>query len=96
MSELIEFRVRPVTRYIVTRFENDGNGACGGSGHGEFDNYETAHAVAYALCKADHERKGWPLDDDRIQYPKLEIERLSVAGTDYTALHAVPIEGNRD
>ena len=75
-KELIEYRVRPVTRYIVTRFEMtaDGGGNVGGgsAGGGEFDNYETAYAVAYALAKADHERKGWPIGDERIQYPRRE------------------------
>jgi len=76
-EELIEYRVRPVTRYIVTRFERSGNGAScigggGGGGHGEFDNYETAYQVGYALAKADHERKGWPLGDERIQYPEYD------------------------
>jgi hypothetical protein len=71
MSELIEYRVRPVTRFIVTRYErNDKMGSVGGCGRGEYDNYDTAFEVAYALAKADHERKGWPLDDERIQYPQ--------------------------
>lgn len=65
----IEYQVRPVTRYIVTSYHQDGN-AADGRGHGEFDNEETAYEVGYALCKADHERMGWPLDDERIQYPK--------------------------
>lgn len=70
-QELIEYRVRPVTRYIVTRFERSADGAsANGGGRGEFDNAETAYAVGYALAKADHERKGWPLGDERIQYPQ--------------------------
>jgi len=74
--ELIEYRVRPVTRYIVTRFERDVVGShC--AYQGEFDSDKTAYAVAYALCKADHERKGWPIGDERIQYP-LPIEASSV------------------
>jgi hypothetical protein len=68
MTTLIEYRVRPVTRYVVTRYEADG--AAAGSGPmGEYANEETAYAVAYALCKADHERLGWPPGDERIQYP---------------------------
>lgn len=77
MSEptLIEYRVRPVTRYIVTRFEGHGPGGQAGSnasvcGRGEFDNADTAYAVGYALAKADHERIGWPIGDERIQYPR--------------------------
>lgn len=71
-NELIEYRIRPVTRYIVTKFEQDENcGSVGGLG-GEFDNYESAYQVAYALADADHKRKGWEPGDERIQYPKYE------------------------
>lgn len=72
--ELIEYKVRPADRFIVTRFESKnedgGAGRVGSRALGEFHNQETAHAVAYALCKAEHERLGWPVDDERIQYPK--------------------------
>lgn len=71
--QLIEYRVRPVTRYIITRYEQTEavNGACsaGCSSLGEYDNGDTAYAVAYALCKAEHERLGYPIGDERIQYP---------------------------
>lgn len=71
MSELIEYRVKPVTRYIVTRFEKREGGVCsiGSIGRGEFDRADIAYEVAYALAKRDHESKGWPLDDPRIKYP---------------------------
>ena len=69
----IEYRVRPVTRYIVTRYEQTFGGAAsvGGSvaGRGEYDNEATAYEVGYALARADHERLGWPLGDERIKYP---------------------------
>ena len=70
--ELIEYRVRPVMRYVVTRYEEDitGPAKCSVSTAGEFDNAESAHAVAYALCKAEHERLGWPPGDERMQYPR--------------------------
>lgn len=68
MQDLIEYKVRTVTRYVVTRFERRGDsGGCAGCG--EFDNFDTAYAVGYALCKAEHDRLGWPLDDKRIRYP---------------------------
>jgi hypothetical protein len=75
METKIEYRLRPVTRYIVTRFESefDPSGRCASSGrsteHGEFDNWDTAYAVGYALAKAEHDRLGYPLDDERIIYP---------------------------
>lgn len=75
MTEKIEYRVRPVTRYIVTRFE-DGIAHAPGvpSGPmsrqvGEFDNATTAYAVGYAACKLEHDRLGWEPGDERIQYP---------------------------
>lgn len=72
MKELIEYRVREVPRYIVTRYEEEHTGdkcSAGSSVHGEFDNFDTAYAVAYALCKAEHDKLGWPPGDERIQYP---------------------------
>lgn len=89
METKIEYRVRPVTRYIVTRFEQEYDPAgisasAGFTGEkGEFPNFDTAYAVAYALCKAEHERLGYPLDDERIKYPapgpgeKLDRTRLN-------------------
>ena len=74
-DELIEYRVKPVTRYAITRYERavvgdekaQSSSVCG---RGEYENAEVAYEIAYALAKADHERKGWPLDDERIQYPR--------------------------
>lgn len=79
METFIEYRVRPVTRFIVTRFEKVGGehvapnarniGSVGSVGNGEFNNADTAYAVAYALARADHERLGYELGDPRIRYP---------------------------
>jgi hypothetical protein len=96
---LIEYRVRPVTRYIVTRFEgyasNVEGGAAGGSGsvcgRGEFDNAETAYEVGYALAKADHARMGWPIDDPRIQYPQHLEPDVTVKEVD-SQHFSVPVE----
>lgn len=70
----IEYRVRPVTRYIVTRWEgtDDPRAACsnGSSTLGEYDNADTAYEVGYALCKAEHDRLGYPPNDERVQYPR--------------------------
>lgn len=66
----IEYRVRPVTRYIVTRFHQEGDGGSAGiDTKGEFGNEEIAYEVAYALCKHEHRQLGYPLDDERIKYP---------------------------
>lgn len=65
----IEYRVRPVTRYIITRYETDSDSGSV-EGRGEYDNADVGYEVAYALCKAEHERLGWPEGDPRIQYPE--------------------------
>lgn len=53
MSKVIEYRVRPVTRYVVTRFHSEGEGPVRGMAGcetcGEFDNMERANTVAHAL-----------------------------------------------
>lgn len=69
----VEYKIRPVTRYIVTRYsETNGPGGkdAGSSCKGEFDNAETAYQVGYALADRDRETLGYVLDDDRIQYPE--------------------------
>lgn len=75
----VEYKVRPVTRYIVTRYESgdeQGKGSC--SCHGEFDSVYVANEVGYALCRAEHERLGYPAGDERIRYPEGVIEDPSV------------------
>lgn len=70
--EKIEYRVRPVTRYIVTRYHSDpANGAGSVGGMGEYENPQVAFEVGYALCKAEHDRLGWPVGDERIKYPSI-------------------------
>lgn len=53
----IEIRVRPVTRYIITRYEfedrPDGRNSGGSVGLGEFDNWNNADLVAKALAAAE-------------------------------------------
>lgn len=76
----IEYRVREVTHYIVTRYYETSDGSTGGSEQkGEYDNRDIAHEVAYALCSEEHRRLGLPLDDDRIQYPRKFPEFEQVA-----------------
>lgn len=78
VDTFIEYKVVPVTRYHITRYSKslspcrtgemtEGEGSCG---KGEYDNFDTAYEVAYALARSDHERMGWPISDERIQYPK--------------------------
>lgn len=66
----VEYRVKPVTRYIVTRFHGDDN--CGGvEQRGEYDNGEVAYHVAYALCRVEHEKSGEPIDSENFTYPTI-------------------------
>lgn len=66
----IEYRVREVTKYIVTRYHETASGVTGGSEvAGEYANADSAYDVAYALAQAEHRRMGWPVGDPRIQYP---------------------------
>lgn len=68
----VEYRVRPVTRYIVTRFYKDDQGGCS-EVKGEFDSQEVAYQVGYALAKAEHQVLGYPVGDERIQYPEFAL-----------------------
>lgn len=82
----IEYRIKPVTRFIVTRWEDPKSGspephnvACARQLGNEYANADMAYVVGYALCRAEHERLGWPLDDERIQYPRHPKEENAVA-----------------
>jgi hypothetical protein len=79
--EKIEYRVRSVTRYVVTRFhESVGEGTGSSSVVGEYGNTDIAYSVAYALCKEEHNRLGYPLGDERIVYPKVIYGHLNCCG----------------
>ena len=69
----VEYRVRKVERFIVTRYEEGQNEAGpwkASTTHGEFENSGTSYEAAYALASAEHTRHGWPVGDERMQYPK--------------------------
>ena len=65
----VEYRVRPVTRYIVTRYHEDEVGLAGCDFKGEYGSEEVAYEVGYALAKEEHQRLGYPPGDERIKYP---------------------------
>lgn len=71
----VEYRVREIKRFTVTRHEmhvdSKGLESCGANRQigSAYDNFETAYAVAYALCQKEHQDLGYPVDDQRIQYP---------------------------
>lgn len=67
----LEYRVRKVERFIVTRFTRDDESSPATvEVRGEYENADVAHEVAYALCKREHEILGWPVGDMRVQYPQ--------------------------
>lgn len=58
MNKIVEFKVRPVTRYIITHYEGSSVSNLGSSSVvGEFDNFE--HAVKTAQCLYDC----YPIED---------------------------------
>lgn len=75
---MIEYKVRPVTRFMVTRFEasnsvdENGKANCGVGSRclGTFDSEEVAYNVAYSLARADSERLGLPPDSMEVIYPE--------------------------
>ena len=88
----IEYRVRPVTRYIVTRWEEGDDGRSGSvCDRGEYDNAHVAHEVGCALAKADQDRLGYPPGDMRIIYP----EPLIVAPDGFPDSFGIPKAGRR-
>jgi hypothetical protein len=78
MTIQLEYRVKKVNRYIVTRFaQSEGQNVGSVENRGEYDNDEVAHEVAYALCKREHEVLGWDIGDQRVKYPQREYETNS-------------------
>ncbi len=88
-SGRVEFRVREVTRYIVTRHDErtaDAQGKLGTSPSstremGEFDNYNIAFDVAQALARAETTYRGVPIDHDSVIYPKHKSVENAVPDT---------------
>lgn len=71
---MIEYRVKPITRYVVTRYEDASSGGyeqpATVTERGTFDNHDTAFAVAHALCNHEHCASGEPLDSMSFIYPR--------------------------
>ena len=74
---MIEYKIKPVTRYIVSRYHQDGR-AAGADVRGEFDNEEMAYQVGYALCKAEHDAAGTHLGDTDFIYPSRPSEANAI------------------
>lgn len=67
----IEYQVRQAPRFYVTRYHEGTDGSAGCEAKGVYDNAEVAHEVAYALCKAEHDRLGFAPGDERVKYPTM-------------------------
>lgn len=69
---MIEYKVRPVIRYVVTRYASE-PATSGFSGNsrviGEFDRKDTAYHVGYALATADRERLGLAPGSMEVIFP---------------------------
>jgi hypothetical protein len=80
---IIQYKVKPVTRYIVTRYEASGDeqfGKVGTETCGEFDNYRKANSVCQALAKAEllpEQGEGVHLIQYRLFSPECDIEELT-------------------
>lgn len=83
----IEYRIRAVERYIVTRFEEDTEFRNAGSRQigGEHDNAEVAYQVAYALARKEQEDLGLPPGDMGVIFPERLEPSVQEAGN-YRAL----------
>lgn len=75
----LEYRIKPITRFVVTKYEEWGEPDNSPSQSaltrnvseaGTFDNPDMAWEVGYALCKERHRLIGWPPGDESIQYPE--------------------------
>ncbi len=68
----IEYRVKRVERFIVTRHEDTGTTVATRQIGKEFDHFETAFEVATALARAEQERLGLPPGDGGVIFPNAE------------------------
>lgn len=82
----IEYRVKRVERFIVTRYEDD---PCKTTASvrqigKEFDSFDTAYEVGTAMAKADQERLGLPVGDEGVIFPSPSLEDARNAAPGFT------------
>lgn len=78
----IEYRVKPVTRYIVTRHDATNPPGSVRQIGGEHDNAEVAYQVGYALARQEAENLCYGPGDMRLIYPRHPNEALARAVDD--------------
>jgi hypothetical protein len=73
---MIEYRVKRVERFIVTRYEESEGGHTGSVRQigNEYDGFEVAYEVGYALARADQERLALPPGDMSVVFPSRALE----------------------
>lgn len=73
---MIEYRVKRVERFIVTRYEESASGDTGSVRQigNEYDGFEVAYQVGYALARADQERLSLPPGDMGVMFPSRSLE----------------------
>lgn len=67
--DVVEYKVRRVERFVVTRFVRTRAGTSGSAALGEFPAWDTAYSVGTALAEQERQMRGLVLDDPRIQFP---------------------------
>ncbi len=82
----IEYRIKRVERFIVTRHQEEENATTGSTRQigKEFDNFETAYEVGTALARADQERLGLPPGDMGVIFPSEALEDAGAGRVDRT------------
>ena len=78
---MIEYRVKRVERFIVTRHEESDSETTGSTRQigNEYDGFEVAYEVAYALARADQDRLGLPPGDMGVIFPSRSLEEAREA-----------------
>ena len=66
----VQYQVRTVSRFVVTRYEESDDARTGASEtRGEYDNADVAFEVAYALCKSEHDASDEDVGSMNFIYP---------------------------
>ena len=73
---MIEYRVKRVERFIVTRHEEAEDAITGSVRQigNEYDSFEVAYEVGYALARADQERLSLSPGDKGVIFPSPSLE----------------------
>ena len=72
----IEYRIKRVERFVVTRHEQDKNATTGSTRQigGEHDSFDVAYQVGYALARQEAERLELSPGDMGVIYPSDSLE----------------------